>query len=177
MTTPSGPPSPSTSRLSLVPGLARSVGLGPVFFPPEPGLAQPPVGRLPPPLHLAQLVALLDQQGPDLLEDAVAAPPLEPAVHRAVVAEPLGQLVPLAAAAEAEDDAVEGRPPVDPVPAAVLLRRQRGVLQQDRLDPLPQLVGDLPDGLKRLDLSSLPSHGCVSRGDRRDTSKYANGWG
>jgi hypothetical protein len=146
----------------LVPGLARSVGLGPVFFPPEPGLAQPPVGRLPFPLDLAQLVALLDQQGPDLLEDAVAAPPLEPAVHRAIVAILLGQLVPLAAAAEAEDDAVEGRPPVDPAPATVLLGRRRGVFEQDRLDPLPEGVGDLPDRLQRLDLSTLPSHGCVS---------------
>lgn len=161
----------------MVPGLARSVGLGPVFFPPEPGLAQPAVGRLPLPPDLAQLVALLDQHRPDPLEDAVAAPALEPAMHRAVVAVLLGQLVPLAAAAEAEDDPVEGRPPVDAIPAAVLLRRRRGVFEQDRLDPLPQLVGDLPDGLQRLDLSSLPSHGCVSRGDRRDTSKYAAGWG
>src|SRR3712207_7619180 len=43
-------------------------------------------------------------RSPDPLEDAVAAPPLEPAMHRAVVAELLGQLVPLAAAAEAEED-------------------------------------------------------------------------
>lgn len=107
MTTPSGPPSPSTSRLFLVPGLPRSVGFLPVFFPPEPGLAQHPVGRLPLPVHRPELVARLDQHCPDLLEDPVPAPPLEPAVHRAVVAELLGELVPLAAAAEAEDDPVE----------------------------------------------------------------------
>jgi hypothetical protein len=136
--------------------------LGPVFSPPEPGPAQPPVGRLPLPLDLAQLVALLDQESPDLLEDAVSAPPLEPAVHRTVVAILLGQSVPLAAAAEAEDDAVEGRAPIDPIPAAVLLGRRWGVLQQDRLDPFPQFVGDLPDRLQGLDLTLGPCHGCVS---------------
>lgn len=159
-----------------MPGLARSVGLGPVFFPPEPGLAQPPVGRLPLPLGRPEFVALRDQQGPDLLEDAVSAPPLEPAVHRAVVAIFLGQPVPLAAAAEAEEDAVDGRPPVDAVPAAMLLRRRRGVFEQNRLDPLPQLVGDLPDGLQRLDLTLRPCHGCVSRGRWFNTSKYAHAW-
>src|SRR3954470_20809560 len=100
MTTPSGPPSPSTSTLFLVPDLPRSVGFLPVFSPPEPGLAQHPVGRLPLPVHRPELVTLLDQHGPDLLEDAVLAPPLEPAVDRAVVAELLGQPVPLAAGAE-----------------------------------------------------------------------------
>src|SRR6516165_493899 len=86
MTAASGPPSPSTSRLFLVLGLPRSVGFLPTFFPPEPGLAQHPVGRLPLPVHAAQLVTFPDQHGPDLLECAVAAPPLEPAVDRAVVA-------------------------------------------------------------------------------------------
>jgi hypothetical protein len=66
------------------------VGFLPVFFPPEPGLAQHPVGRLPLPFDRPELVALLDQHGPHLLEDAVATPALEPAVDRAVVAEPLG---------------------------------------------------------------------------------------
>src|SRR5947209_18257143 len=101
ITAPSGPPAPSTSTLFLVPGLPRSVGFLPTFFPPEPGLAQPPVGRLPLPLDRPELVALLDQHGPDPGEDAVAAPALEPAVDRAIVAESLGQLVPLAAGPEA----------------------------------------------------------------------------
>jgi hypothetical protein len=138
------------------------VGFGPVFSPPGPGLAQPTVGRLPLPLDLAQLVALLDQQGPDLLEDAVAAPSLEPAVHRAVVAELLGELVPLAAATETEDDPVERRPPVDPLAAAVALRRRRGVLPEDRLDPLPEGIGDFPDGRQGRDVTLRPGHGCVS---------------
>src|SRR4051812_6374372 len=75
ITTPRGPPSPSVSRLFLVPRLPRSVGFLPVFFPPGPGLAQHRVGRLPLPLHPAQFVAFGHQHRPDLLEDA----PLDPA--------------------------------------------------------------------------------------------------
>src|SRR5689334_8474951 len=98
MTAPSGPPSPSTSRLFFVPFLPRSVGFLPVFFPPEPGLAQHRVGRLPLPLHPSEFVALSHQHRPDLLEDAPFDPTLEPVVDRALRTEPLGELVPLAAA-------------------------------------------------------------------------------
>src|SRR3954464_161804 len=70
ITTPSGPPSPSVTRLFFVPFLPRSVGFLPVFFPPEPGLAQHRVGRLPLPLHPAEFIALGHEHGPDLLEDA-----------------------------------------------------------------------------------------------------------
>ena len=73
------------------------------IFPPEPGFAQSTVRRLPAPVHRPEFVAFLDQGRPDLLKDAVAAPPLEPAVDRAVVTEVFGQLVPLASRAEPED--------------------------------------------------------------------------
>src|SRR3954451_9811554 len=94
VTTPSGPPAPSTRMLFLVPFLPRSVGFLPTFFPPEPGLAQHRVGRLPLPLDPAELVALLDQHRPDLLEDAALDPALEPVVDGALGPIPLGQLVP-----------------------------------------------------------------------------------
>jgi hypothetical protein len=116
---------------------------------------------LPLPIDGPEVVALLDQGGPDPLEDAVAAPALEPAVHRAIVAEVPGQLVPLAAGAEAEDDAVEGRTQVDAGPAAVALGWRRGVLQQDGFDPLPEAVIVFPDGLQRLDTTLRPGQGCV----------------
>jgi hypothetical protein len=83
-------------------------------------------------------------------------------MDRAIVAELLGQLVPLAAAAEAEDDPVEGGSQVDARPAAVLLGRRRGVFQEDRLDPFPEAVGSFPDGRQRLDITLRPGHGCVS---------------
>src|SRR5512135_979974 len=134
ITTPSGPPSPSVTRLFLVPFFPRSVGFLPVFFPPEAGLAQHRVGRLPLPLHPSQFVALGDQHRPDLLEDATLDPTLEPVVDRALGAEPFGQLVPLAAAPEPKDDRVEHLPPVGD-PAS---RRFLGPeLLEDRLNALP----------------------------------------
>src|SRR3954451_15922071 len=88
--TPSGPPSPSTTRLFLVPFLPRSVGFLPVFFPPGPGLAQHRVCTLPLPLHPAEFITLGDQDRPDLLEDAALDPALEPVVDRALGAEAFG---------------------------------------------------------------------------------------
>jgi len=117
---------------------------------------------LPLPIDRPEVVTLLDQHRPDPLEDTVAAPPLEPAVDRAVVTEMPGQLVPLASGAESEDDAVEGGTKVDAGPAAVALGRWRGVLQEDRLDPLPEVVVDLPDGPQRLDITLRPGQGCAS---------------
>src|SRR5256885_9077655 len=102
MTSPSGPPCSSTSTLRLVPFLARSVGFLPTFFPPEPGLAQPPVGALPVPVDAAQFGTGLDEGGPELAHHPVPAPALEPAVDGGVVAELLGQVVPLAAGPQAE---------------------------------------------------------------------------
>src|SRR5262245_36950809 len=161
-TTPSGPPSASTSGLFLVPGLPRSVGSLPVLSPPGPGLARHPVGRLPLPSDRPEFVALRDQHRPDPLEDAVAAPPPEPAVHRAIVAEVLRQPFPLAAGTEAEDDAVDRLSPADAGPTAMLLRRGWGVLQEDRLDPLPEGIGDFPDRLQRQDITLRPRQGGVS---------------
>src|SRR3954453_9262185 len=96
-TTPKGPPSPSTSTLSLEPFFPRSVGFLPTFFPPEPGLAQSAVGGLPLPVHGAELVALVDQLLPDALHDAARGPALEPVMDGALGAELARQLLPLAA--------------------------------------------------------------------------------
>src|SRR3954447_14785947 len=147
ITKPRGPPSPSVSRLFLVPCFPRSVGFLPVFFPPEPGLAQHRVGRLPRPLHPAEFITLGDQDRPDLLEDAAFDPPLEPVVDGALGAVPLGQLVPLAAAPHPEDDRVEHLPPVGDAASGRLPGPE---FLEDRLDPPPQLVGRLPDRTQRL---------------------------
>ena len=138
------------------------MGLGPAFSPPEAGLAQHPVGRLPLPLDRPQLVAFLDQDGPDLLEDPVLAPALEPAVDRAVIAEVLGELVPLAAGAEAKDDPVDRRPPVDPGATPIAFGSRWCVLQEDRLDALPEGIADLPDSLRRFGRFPCPRQGRVS---------------
>src|SRR5947209_3073259 len=134
MTSPRGPPCSSTNTLRFVPFLPRSVGFLPTFFPPEPGLAHGPVGALPLPMHCPEFGALLHQQGPDAAQDALLAPALEPAMHGTVVAELLGEFVPLAAAAHAEEDAIQGAPPVGALAAGAL---GRGILQENRFDPLP----------------------------------------
>src|SRR5262249_25874821 len=131
---PSGPPWPSTSTDFLVPLLPRSVGFLPVFFPPEPGLAQCRIGALPLPIDPAQLVAPRDEGGPDPLHDAAGAPALEPVVDGALGAEFAGELLPLAAAAHPEDDPVERRPPVRGPPPGRLLGPE---LAEDGQDLLP----------------------------------------
>ena len=104
----------------------------PVFFPPEPGLAQHRVGRLPLPLHAADLVAFLDQDRPDLLEDPALDPPLEPVVDGALGTVPLGQSLPLAAAPHPEEDRVEHLPPLGDATTGGFLRPE---FLEDRLDP------------------------------------------
>jgi hypothetical protein len=83
-------------------------------------------------------------------------------MHGAVIAEVLGQLIPLAAGAEAEDDPVEGGAPIDAFAAAMALRRRRCVRFEDRLDEFPEFVGDFPEGVQGLDVTLRPWQGCVS---------------
>src|SRR5262249_26593074 len=109
---PSGPPSRSTRRLGLLPFLARSVGLGPTFFPPAPSLAQPRVGALPVEVDVAQFGPLGDHDRPDPLHHAVGAPALEPPLPAAGAAGVPGAVLPPAPGAEAVDDAVEVGAPV-----------------------------------------------------------------
>src|SRR5947209_1716285 len=170
ITAPSGPPSASTSTLSLVPIFPRSVGFLPTFFPPEAGLAQPPVCALPLPVHGPEFIALADQFLPDALHHAAGAPALEPVMDGALGAEAAGQFLPLAARAHAEDDAVERPPPVGVVAAGALGRPE---VLEDGEDALPEGIGHLPDGpqwlafagLLALGLLSGRGHGLALRGD------------
>jgi hypothetical protein len=98
-------------------------------------------------LHPAEFVAFGDEHGPDLLEDTPRGPPLEPIVDRALGAESLGELVPLAAAPHPEEDRVEHLPPEGMTSAGGLLGPE---LVEDRFDPHPQLIGDLPDRAERM---------------------------
>jgi hypothetical protein len=129
------------------------VGFLPVFFPPEPGLAQHRVGALPLPIDAAQLVAPLDEGRPDPFQDAALAPALEPVVDGALGAELAGELLPLAAGAHPEDDPIERRPPVGVPPPG---RLPGPGFQEDGKDLLPQGIGDLPDGAQRLGLRPPP---------------------
>jgi hypothetical protein len=84
-------------------------------------------------------------------------------MNRAIAAEALGELVPLAAGAEAEDDPVDRPPPVDARPPAAGLGRGRAIFQEDRLDPPPEFVVDLPDGFEGLGGCPSPSQVRLSR--------------
>src|SRR5215831_19489301 len=83
-TSPMGTPCPSVSRLRLTPDLPRSVGLRPVFFPPERGLGHRPVHRQPVPVDPAQFIKALHSRLPELEEHARLHPGLEAIVRRRV---------------------------------------------------------------------------------------------
>src|ERR1700720_2850914 len=110
--------------------------------PPKTRLAHRGIGALPFPVDPAQFVAVLDQNGPDALEHALGDPSLQGAMHAAVVAKFLGQLIPLAAGAHHIDDAVERLALSGPRPASLGRRVQ---FVQDRFNDFPQFVVDLPD--------------------------------
>ena len=65
-------------------------------------------------------------------------------MHGTVVAELLGEFVPLATAAHAEEDAVEGPSPVGAFTAGGL---GWGVFKENRLKALPQRIGNFPNGV------------------------------
>src|SRR5262249_11285737 len=102
---PTGMPSASTSRLRLVPRLARSVGFFPVFFPPEGRLGHAPVHAQPGPIEALQFVVAQQAGLPQGLEDAGLDPLLEAVVGGRSGTELGGiQGLPLAAGAQVEED-------------------------------------------------------------------------
>jgi hypothetical protein len=93
--------------LRLVPFLARSVGLGPVFFPPEGCLGHGPVHAQPLPVDALEGVVLQQPGLPQHQEDARLDPLLEAVMGRRAGDESRGvQRLPLAAGAQYEEDGV-----------------------------------------------------------------------
>ena len=74
-------------------------------------------------------------------------------MNGAVVSQFPGQTVPLATGGHTEDDAIQDSPRVR-TPAS------RGLgwvhLRYDRLNPLPEIIGDLPDSRQTIALSHHP---------------------
>src|SRR5512146_1282450 len=79
---PIGTPCPSVNKLRLTPDLARSVGLGPLFFPAQRGFGHRPVHTYPFPINPLQLVEALDPCLPQLQEHTGFLPLLKPVVRR-----------------------------------------------------------------------------------------------
>src|SRR5438105_14896731 len=71
---PTGTPLASTSNERLVPLLARSVGLGPVFFPRQGRLAHRPIHRKPTPVDAVEAVVLGQTGLPEAQKEAVFDP-------------------------------------------------------------------------------------------------------
>ena len=165
ITTPSGPPSPSVSRLFLVPFLPAVGGVLARLFPPNRALPSIASAALPLPLHPAEFVALGDQHRPDLLEDAALRPSAGTSRGRC-------------SWGRTRSGSWSHWQPLrirKMIPLSVLrqwaARRPVGFLGQNSLRigsiRSPQLVGDLPDRAQRLAASLAAGHGCGSRGDGR----------
>ena len=126
----------------MVPILALSVGLGPLFSPPKrllpitPSAACHSQRTAPSSSHSATRAAQISSSTPSATKRWNQPCRVE------VGAEAPGQPVPLAAGAHAVDDAVEDEAEVRAGPAGAGTRVMAG---EDRLDPLPELVRQLPD--------------------------------
>jgi len=124
-TTAMGKPVPSTRRLRFVPFFARSVGLGPVFFPSQRGLGQHAVHGLPLHVQAMDAVDLQECIDPQNLEEPCIAPLPEAVVNRCRSAEAARQRVPLHPRTKHVVDRLERIPVGEPRAPQLLLRRQR----------------------------------------------------
>src|SRR5215510_12707830 len=141
---PTGMPLPSTSRLRLTPRLARSVGLGPVFFPPEGCLGHAAVHAQPRPVDFLQVVVLQQASAPHLQEDAGLDPFLEAVVSGGAGAEDGGvEGFPRRAGAQVEEDGIHAHTVGGPRFAAA---EAVGVhmFWEEPFDFLPEVIGDAP---------------------------------
>src|SRR5262249_2641847 len=111
--------------------------------PPKARLSHGAIGALPIPVDAAQVFALFDQRGHDLLHDVVLVPAVAPVMDRALGTKLRRQLIPLAAAAHAKNDAVQNLSPVGDFATRGLLRPE---LFEDRSNAFPQVVRDFPNG-------------------------------
>src|SRR5579871_203598 len=88
---------------------------------------------------------MLQEFGPEKVEETDALPTLHSPMNGAVVAELFGQLIPLAARSHSVDDAIEGFASID---AFAARPSRRIMLLQERLQNAPEVVGYVPDGWK-----------------------------
>src|SRR5215210_4048706 len=142
-TVASGTPLASVSRLRLAPFLARSTGLGPVFFPSQRSLGHRSIHGEPAPVDALQFIIGEQPIDPELLKDASLHPLLEAPVRRRVVAEAGGiQGSPLTARSEHEENRVHGVT----IRHAWMVAAQRVRLsrRQQGFHFLPELVRDAP---------------------------------
>src|SRR5215204_103881 len=161
---PTGTPCASVSRLRFVPAFARSVGFGPVFFPPEWRLGHRTIHGEPVPVDSLQTVVPQQTLSPELVEDAGVEPLPKAPVGRGARADTGGvQRVPLAPGPEHEEDTSHGVAIRNTrvVAAQRVLRARR----QQRLQSCPERVWDRPTVVLR-DKSHAPTSN-PNRGSRK----------
>ena len=108
---PTGTPLPSTSSERLAAVLARSVGVGPVFFPRQGGLGHRSILTPPAPVDAVAGVVLGQSRLPEAQKEAVGHPRLEAIMGRGAWAEAGGGArVPLAARSQDKEDGVGAHP-------------------------------------------------------------------
>src|SRR5713101_939234 len=143
MARPTGTPLASTRMLRLVPSLALSVGLGPVFFPSQGSLGHRSVHGEPFPVDAFQLVIGQEASSPKFQEDARLQPLLEAPVGRGARTNSRGvQSVPLAPGAEHKENGIHRRSVWNS--RIVATERVRGTRRQQWLHQRPQFVGNFP---------------------------------
>jgi hypothetical protein len=136
-------PLASVSRLRLVPVLARSVGLGPVFPPAQWGLGHRAIQGEPLPVNALQLFVTQQPRDPELLEHPGPGPLGKAAVGAGVLADARAiQGLPRAAGAQHKQYAVH-RIPVR-YAGTVAAQGMGFALRQQRFHRLPQFVGKAP---------------------------------
>jgi len=140
MANPIGTPSPSVSKLRLTPSLARSVGLGPIFFPAQRCLGHRAVDGLPCPIDTFHLIILPESGGPKLLKNARRYPFLKSVMRRTTRTNSSGiQGIPLATCSQHEENGVQAHTVIDSwSPTSETMRVL--VLRQQWLNLVPQLI-------------------------------------
>jgi hypothetical protein len=147
------PPGGACPRLPAVGGMAAD----PVAT--QAGFA-PGGGGWPRPVAAAPRLTGVDTPRPALFADAQVTPALDVPMPRAVIAKPLGPLVPLATGAQANDEAIAHPAPMDP-PRPRGLGGIDGI--EDLRDECPHSLRDFPTGGLRLCLHE-PSPGVCHTG-------------
>jgi hypothetical protein len=116
ISSPSGTPAPSVSRLRFVPCLALSVGLRPLPSPPRGGFRHRSVGGQPLPLEAFQAVVFHEPLPPQFEEETRLAPLAEAPVGGRAATDPGPvERVPLTARPQHEGAQAPGRLPRSPL--------------------------------------------------------------
>jgi hypothetical protein len=137
-------PLPSVNKLRLVPPLARSVGFGPVFFPPERGFGHCPVHALPTPVDALQVIVLQKRHRPKTFKNSALDEHLKIAMQRAAGPELWRNGFPLATGPHYIENAVKHAPPFQPRSASFFALTKLG---QKEFHSLNQCIGQAKLGI------------------------------